>query len=244
MVNILIHQFQPDGAVVDASALEQFQRQWATYEKLVDSDELSHREVGALLHDTLNQSFDRPFAFLDIACGDASQMRALSGTKVRHYHGVDLSQPALELAANNLKDMPFEVELDHGDFVEAVTRRPGPADVAWCSLSIHHLVTDEKLRLMRALHGSTGSFLVIYEPTRQDDETRDGYLQRFRRVNRPRWTMLAPDEWAQIDHHVTSCDLPETAARWLDLGQQSGFSSGRELFEDPTGFYRLFRYDR
>ena len=85
MVNILIHQFQPDGAVVDASALEQFQRQWATYQKLVDSDELSHREVGALLHDTLNQSFGRPFAFLDIACGDASQMRALSGTKVRHY---------------------------------------------------------------------------------------------------------------------------------------------------------------
>ena len=82
MVNILIHQFQPDGAVVDASALEQFQRQWATYQKLVDSDELSHATVGALLHDTLNQSFDRPFAFLDIACGDASQMRALSGTKV------------------------------------------------------------------------------------------------------------------------------------------------------------------
>jgi 2-polyprenyl-3-methyl-5-hydroxy-6-metoxy-1,4-benzoquinol methylase len=152
-VNILVLQFQPDGAVVDVSALEQFQRQWTTYQKLVDSDELSHREVGALLHDTLNQSFDRPFAFLDIACGDASQMRALSGTKVRHYHGVDLSEPALELAANNLKDMPFEVEFDHGDFVEAVTRRPEPADVAWCSLSIHHLATDEKLRLMRACTG-------------------------------------------------------------------------------------------
>ena len=55
-----------------------------------------------------------------------------------------------------------------------MTRRPEPADVAWCSLSIHHLVTYEKLRLMRALHGSTGSFLMIYEPTRQDGETREG----------------------------------------------------------------------
>ena len=134
MVNILIHQFQPGGAVVDAAALEQFQRQWATYQKLVDSDELSHREVGTLLHDTLNESFDQPF--LDIACGDASEMRALSGTKTRHYHGVDLSEPALELAANNLKEMPFEIELDHRDFVEAVTLRPEPADVAWCSLSL------------------------------------------------------------------------------------------------------------
>jgi len=198
-----------------------------------------------LLHDTLNQSFDRPFAFLDIACGDASQMRALSGTKVRHYHGVDLSEPALELAANNLKDMPFEVELDHGDFVEAVTRRPGPADVAWCSLSIHHLVTDEKLRLMRALHGSTGSFLMIYEPTRQDGETREGYLQRFRRVNRPRWTMLTPEEWAQIDHadrspchHLRSAGDESDVARsraagWVLEGPRAVSGSDRLLSRVP-----------
>ena len=77
-------------------------------------------------------------------------MRVLAATKARHYHGVDLSEPALELAADNLKDMPFEVELDHRDFVGAVTR-PEPADVSWCSLSIHHLDTAGKLRLMRAL---------------------------------------------------------------------------------------------
>ncbi len=140
--------------------------------------------------------------------------------------------------------MPFEVELGHRDFVEAVTLRPEPADVAWCSLSIHHLATDEKLRLMQALCGSTSSFLMIYEPTRQDGETREAYLQRFRRVNQPRWTMLTPEEWAQIDHHVTTCDLPETKATWLDLGRQAGFSKARELFQDPTGFYRVFRYDR
>ena len=245
MVNIHIHQFQPgSGTVVDAAALQQFQRQWVTYQKLVDSDELSHKEVGRILHDTLNRTFTRPFSFLDIACGDASQMRALAGTEIRHYHGVDLSEPALDLAANNLKDMTFEVELDHRDFVEAMTRSPEPADVAWCSLSIHHLDTEGKLRLMRALRDSTSTFLMIYEPTRNDGETHDEYLQRFRSVNRPRWTMLTPDEWAQIDHHVTSCDLPETAAKWLDLGGLAGFSSAREVFEDPTGFYRMFRYDR
>jgi hypothetical protein len=243
MVNIHIHQFQPGGSVVDAAALEQFQQQWATYQKLVDADELSHEAVGALLRDSLNQTFSAPFSFLDIACGDASQMRALAATNTRHYHGVDLSEPALELAAGNLKDMPFEVELDHRDFVEAVTRRPEPADVSWCSLSIHHLDTAGKLRLMQALKDSTSTFLMFYEPTRKDGETRDQYLQRFRAVNRPRWTMLNPDEWAQIDHHVTTSDLPETQEVWLDLGRQAGFASARQLFEDPTGFYRVFRYD-
>ena len=81
---------------------------------------------------------------------------ALRGTKVRHYHGIDLSQPALDLAAANLAGSPFEVDLDHRDFVEAMLRRPEHADAAWCSLSIHHLSGADKLRLMKAIRGATG----------------------------------------------------------------------------------------
>lgn len=149
-MNILIHRFDTSGKVDDAAALEQFQKQWATYQKLVDTDALSHKEVGAILHANL-AALPEPFALLDIACGDAGQMpAALAGTKARHYHGIDLSEPALELAANNLAGAPFEVELECGDFVEAVTRRPEPADAAWCGLSIHHLATDGKRRLLQA----------------------------------------------------------------------------------------------
>jgi 2-polyprenyl-3-methyl-5-hydroxy-6-metoxy-1,4-benzoquinol methylase len=142
LVNVHIHQFQPGGAVVDAAALWQFQQQWATYRKLVEGDCVSHREVGGILQATLNEAFTAGFNFLDIACGDASVMKAaLHGTNVRHYHGIDLSEPALELAAANLAGMPFAVDLDHRDFVDAMMRRPEPADAAWCSLSIHHRPT-------------------------------------------------------------------------------------------------------
>lgn len=128
MVNVIIHQFQPGGAVVDAAALAQFQESWATYRKLVESDCLAHREVGGILRGSLNEVFTSPFRFLDIACGDASMMKtALRDTAVRHYHGIDLSQAALELAA-----APFEVDLDHRDFVEAMMRRSEHADAAWC----------------------------------------------------------------------------------------------------------------
>jgi hypothetical protein len=54
LINVIIHQFQPGGAVVDAAALAQFQQSWATYRKLVESDCLAHREVGGILHGTLN----------------------------------------------------------------------------------------------------------------------------------------------------------------------------------------------
>jgi methyltransferase family protein len=242
-MNIHIHQFLSGGAVTDADALEQFQKQWATYQKLVDTDVLSHKEVGKILHATL-KAVAEPFAFVDIACGDAGQMRqALAGTNVSHYHGIDLSQPALELAAKNLAGVSFAVELDHRDFVTALEKRPEPADAAWCGLSIHHLSTDGKLHLLEAIHGSTNKMLMIYEPTLADGEDREGYLERFRRVNHPAWTFMARDEWEKIDHHVTTCDFPETTATWLDLGRKAGFSAARQVFSDPTGFYRVYRYD-
>ena len=98
-MNIHIHHFHSKGAVADHAALEQFQTQWATYQKLVDADALAHKEVGAVLHGAL-AAMATTFAFVDIACGDAGQMKAaLSGTKAKHYHGIDLSEPALELAA-------------------------------------------------------------------------------------------------------------------------------------------------
>jgi hypothetical protein len=246
LVNVHIHQFQPGGAVVDAAALAQFQEQWGTYRKLVESGVLAHREVGGILQATLNDGFKAPFSFLDIACGDASLMKAaLPGTQVGHYHGIDLSQAALELAAANLAGLPFEVDLDHRDFVEAMMRRPEHADTAWCSLSIHHLSTHDKLGLMKAIRGATGArgIFLLYEPTRRADEDRTAWLDRFARTNKPLWSVLTPAEWDQIWHHVTTCDFPETATGWCDLGRQAGFGEARQVFVDPTDFFRLFRFD-
>ena len=242
MINI--HHFAPGEDVVDEAALEQFQKQWATYQKLVDHNSLASKEAGERLHAAL-AGLTQPFAFVDIACGDASQMkRALTGTKIDHYHGIDLSEPALELAAKNLENVPFEVELDQIDFVEALTKRAEPANAAWCGLSIHHLSTEGKRRLFEAIHRSISDFLMIYEPTLAAGEDRDGYLARFRRVNRPAWDFMSDEEWAQIDHHCTTCDFPESAATWLDLGRQAGFSKAQSLFLDPTGFYSIYRYER
>ena len=188
MVNVHIHQFA-GSAPVDAHAMEQFQKQWTSYQKLVDNDYLSHREIGERLGAALIGSFARPFALLDIACGDASLMkRVLPGTKAMHYHGIDLAEPALELAAKNLAGMPFAIDLDQRDFVAALDDRlPEPTDVSWCSLSIHHLETPGKLELLKAIRRATKSFVMIYEPTLRDGEDRPAFLDRFAKVNRALW---------------------------------------------------------
>ncbi len=244
MVNVHIHEFRSAGAPLDDAALMQFRKQWTSYQKLVDNDYLSHREVGQLLHGTLAKSFDTPFTFLDIACGDASLPKAaLQDTPVRHYHGIDLAEPAIELAAANLADMRYEVDLDHRDFVEALNDRPEPADFSWIGLSLHHLETAEKVRLMEALRRATRRTLMIYEPARRNDEDRDTFVTRFLTTNKVLWKALTEEEWHDIETHVATYDLPETAAGWLGVGRQAGFSQAREMFADPTDCLRVFRYD-
>lgn len=245
MVNVLIDQFAPEGAVIDAAALAQFQQHWTTYRKLIDHDYLSHREVSRILHETLAEVFTSPFRFLDIACGDASMIGAtLRGTAVRHYQGIDLSEAALELAAANLAEAPYEVELDHRDFVDALLHGKITADAAWCSLSVHHLATDDKRRLMSAVRSAVGprGLFLLYEPTSLANENRPAYLDRFEQINRPLWKVLTPAEWDQIWNHVTTCDFPETAEMWCRLGREAGFATALEVFTDPTSLYCMYRY--
>jgi hypothetical protein len=108
-------------------------------------------------------------------------------------------------------------------------------------------LTEDKLRLMKAIRGATGAggIFLLYEPTRRADEGRAAFLDRFMQTNKPFWRtiILTPAEWDQIWHHVTTCDSPETAATWCELGRAAGFGEARQVFVDPTDFFRLFRFE-
>src|ERR1051325_11810152 len=96
MVNIL--RQAPTSALLDEQAMQAFRHQWEVYSKVVDHDYLSHRAVEAVLHHELVNDVNRPFRFLDLACGDARlTVAALQDTRVIHYHGIDLSAPALAI---------------------------------------------------------------------------------------------------------------------------------------------------
>ena len=123
MVNV--RQHDTAGLIIDEAAEVQFARAWRTYAKLVDNDYVFHREVYAILHRILVEDFPGPFRFLDLACGDARGIvGALQGTTVAHYHGVDLSRPALDMASAAVEALHCPVELDQRDFVAAMADRP------------------------------------------------------------------------------------------------------------------------
>jgi SAM-dependent methyltransferase len=219
-----------------------FQQEWRIYRTLVDENYLFHREAYACLHRILVEEIGRPFRFLDIACGDATaSMEALTGTAITHYHGIDLSAAALELARSSLARLDCPVTLEHADYVETLRDWPEPADVVWIGLSLHHLRTAEKLEILRAIRNilPKDGHLFIYEAASPDGEDREGWLRRWD-DQKPLWTAYAPDEWATITAHVHAADYPETASRWVSLAQEAGFAVAREAFVAPSDLIRLY----
>src|SRR5262249_20920049 len=177
MVNIL--RRVSTSPVMDEEAMQAFRHQWQIYSKVVDNDYLSHQAVQAILHRELVTDVNRPFRFLDLACGDARlTVAALQATRVIHYHGIDLSAPALDMARQTVETLACQVELEEADFVSAMRARPEPADVVWIGLALHHLQTSDKgvlMREVRATVGDAGRFL-IYEPVCHEEESRPAYL--------------------------------------------------------------------
>lgn len=241
---IRFHHSDHTGSVDDEAALVQFQKGWSTYQKVIDHNALAHREVEEALHRALSTIHD-PIDFLDIACGDAGQMRrALVDSEVRHYRGIDLSRPALKLAARNLEGVSFDCDLHHADFVVELKARHYASDVSWCGLSIHHLTVDRKRAVFQALSDTTSRCLMVYEPILHEGESLESCFDRYAQLNKPAWTFLTADEWDEVFHHISTYDVPETPRTWMELGLEAGFSEAREIYVDPLGFYGLYRYDR
>jgi ubiquinone/menaquinone biosynthesis C-methylase UbiE len=222
-----------------------FQEEWQVYRKVVDNNYLFHREAYAVLRNLLVEEMTAPFRFLDIACGDASAtVGALAGTRVQHYHGIDLSEPALALAKRALRELPCPFELTRQDFVATLRERNISADIAWIGLSLHHLRRAQKLGLMldaRMIVGEAGK-LLVYENASPGPETRAAWMKRWDR-QRGDWRTFSDSEWASIRDHVHANDHPEAHVTWLELGYEAGFGRARCLYESPTQLFRLYCFD-
>jgi cyclopropane fatty-acyl-phospholipid synthase-like methyltransferase len=226
----------------DRSTVALFQDAWRIYRKMVDNDYLFHAEAYGTLHRFLAVKVTEPFAFLDLACGDASaSAEALAGTAVASYHGIDFSKEALTLAAENLAALRVPVTLECRDFVEAVSAGVAPFDIAWIGLSLHHLQQADKgafLRRMRSVTDPDGA-LLVYENASPDGESRPQWLERWD-AQQPAWTAYTEAEWNAVGAHVHAADFPETDSTWRRLGRDAGYGRVEELYRSPTDLFRLY----
>ncbi|TWI87259.1 methyltransferase family protein [Roseibium hamelinense] len=227
-------------------ALEIFRNDWQIYKRLVELNYFHHTEVAAHLEACLEKDIPAGFSFLDLACGDAAMPSTiLSQVPVASYTGIDLSGPALALAARNLDAATYQTKLECRDMLQALSMSQSQFDFIWCGLSVHHLSLENKARFMQLAHHALkpGGVLMIYEPVLSNGETATSFNRRMHHVLKARWNQLTEREFSRIWEHIEECDKPETADTWLTLGLYAGFVRNRTVFSQPDGGYcRLFKY--
>jgi cyclopropane fatty-acyl-phospholipid synthase-like methyltransferase len=209
---------------------------------VVQHNYLYHREVYARLHDFFLNHLARPFALLDLGCGDAGCMaQALQGTAVCRYVGVDLAKMALGLAAKNLAGLGCEHLLKEEDYYEVVCAGEIKADVIWMGLTFHHLPRPQKAKFLQAARKilPAGGYLLMYEPILLEDEDRDQFLERSGQIRQSSWPAMTAAELERIGDHINNHDFPERTSTLEQMAREHGFSGLSPLFQDPDKVYTL-----
>jgi SAM-dependent methyltransferase len=223
---------------------ELFAKGLATYRKVEAANYMAHREVYGLLHDVLISEARSPFVFADLGCGTATgSAKALAGTQISGYVGVDISEPSLDAAREALSSLACPIDLRRGDFAEAIENWTGPLDAVWIGQSLHHLRAPEKRAFMRRVERllpPDGVFL-IWEPTCFEGEDRKGWMERFRQM-RPQWPAISDEEFAAFDSHHRASDYAETALTWKGMAREAGFEQAEELFTAPNQLARVYLF--
>ena len=224
---------------------EIFIKNWRIYRKIIENDNMSHREGYAKLREILIKEKQGSFSFLDLACGDAYySSKILRDTKAEKYIGIDVSEQALSLAKEEFIDSSIEARFIRADFTNFDKIIEAPVDVIWVGFSLHHLDTSDKLKFMckaKKVLSKTGIFM-IYEPIFLEGENRVTYFERFTQVFNNHWSGLTKEEGEFLLKHVKESEKPETSQDWIELGKHAGFLEAQEVFSEKTGLYSIFKF--
>ena len=227
-----------------SEAVHAFFSQWDIYRLCIEHNTLFHREVGAILRREL-LARSEPFAFLDLACGDADlTAAALRGTRIRSYTGVDFSAPALALAAEKIAELECPRTFGEADFTEFLRQNKERFDVIYLGLSLHHLETPIKREMMTHLRRATapGGTFYLFEPFLQVGENRADYVARWTAAMDGPYDPFPSEARDALREHVRASEKPESKDEYLTAAGTAGFREGDVLFTDPDSFYSLFRF--
>ena len=213
-----------------------FDEQWRIYQKILHNNYMGHEEIYSVVHQFLVDRYNKPFKLLDLGCGDASfAAQALLNTTIHSYVGVDLSASALEIARDNIANLPGEKLFIQDDLFESIFQHQDHSfEVILASFALHHLTFSQKERFIARLPElltNNGVFLLV-DIFRQPQESREDYLQRYLNNIRQDWSLINSQEFSKIQEHMTSSDFPETQENLYSLASQSGFSPMDCLYRD------------
>ena len=225
-----------------AGEVKKFFDQWNLYQKIIKFNYMAHKEILKTLRQSLSSNLPESFSVLDLGCGDAYfTARALKGTDVGSYVGVDISRVALNYARENMQPVPCEKYFIEGDLMEEVCNFKTQFDVIIAGYSIHHLTIEQKYNFIgrcRIALKPAGKVL-LYDLVRKDDETRDAFVKRIWKTCKHDWIEMTPTELTMLHDHIYNSDYPESFEILLFLAKKNGFKQLQSLFRDNQCLYEF-----
>ena len=206
-----------------------FTQTWSLYDLITKHNYMYHREIYAGIADHLKRRTDqKPYQLLDLGCGNARFLApCLSQAPPVRYEGVDLSDAALEEARGYLAELPCPVVLRHGDLLAAAESTDKKWDVIFSGFALHHLTSEEKTRFFQAVGRdlTDDGWLLMVDVVREENQSREDYLEGYLRLMREHWTQIPPDQLEAACEHVAAYDYPESLSALQNMATAAGLNS-------------------
>ena len=232
--------------MTSSESADLFARSWSLYDHITEHNYMFHQEIYDELAELLKQRLDAgQYRMLDLGCGNARYLvPALLKAMPAHYQGVDLSQVALDEAAGYLAELP-SVTLTHGDLLQEVESTSDTWDVIFTGYALHHLPAEDKARFFQAAARclSPGGWLVMVDVVRQEEQSREHYLEGYLKFMRETWVNVPPEQLDEACAHVESYDFPESRSTLNEMAQASGLNHSRLISQYVQHHTLLFAGD-
>ncbi len=207
--------------------MEFFDRQWATYRRVVDLDLMEHRGLCEATRTALEgwlaaRPAAAPARMVDLGCGDLALLTPLlRQLPLDSYLGVDLCGPVLPRAAAGLGAVPYPCGWREQDLLtwalDDTAGEPdggGTVDLIHTSFAVHHLDDGDKARFLAAARRrlAPGGLMLWADVFRQAGESLGAYVERYvARIHRD-WGALAEEQRQQVIDHLSQFDRPADGA--------------------------------
>ncbi len=212
--------------------MELFTDQWSTYRSVVDHDLMEHRALRGAFERVLDQfvaAQAESISMTDLGCGDLGLLPDLFlKLPLKRFLGVDLSMPALQIAAGKLADAGFVCEWRQQDLLDWARHDAGigpGVNLLHSAFAIHHL--DDALKaefLCSAItHMAPDGIFLWADVFREPGETRADYLARYLERIDTTWTGLSIDEREYVKAHMSEFDLPADRAEIAKVAEDAGW---------------------
>jgi len=204
-----------------------FQTSWSIYDLLAEKNYMHHREIYKVVGNWLGRWGGKRYSILDLGCGNT---RFLAPCLRQHapgkYLGVDLSATALEEAKEYLSELE-SVELRQGEMVEALAGSERGWEVIFSGYALHHLDEKQKGKFFSLCWEklAPGSSFLLVDVVREEEETREEYIERYVEFMRKDWTEVPREQLDEACAHVQAFDFPETESALCGMGKRAGFAN-------------------